>query len=235
MLRTSERYSVMQHPIIAREGYTIILSVGAAALVFLAGGRLTSGVPALVLTVPGVLLCLFLIFCLYFFRDPQRATPVDAQALIAPADGTVTDITTVTEDRYLQASVQRISIFMSVFNVHVNRTPLDGTIEYVHYNPGKFINAFKEKASEDNENLLVGIRAQEGNVKVAVRFIAGLIARRIVFYNKKGDTVKQGERINIIRFGSRVDLFCPAGSEILVKNGQKVTAGVTVMARLTTP
>jgi len=156
----------------------------------------------------------------------------DANALISPADGTVIDIKTVTEDRYLQAPAQRISIFMSVFNVHVNRTPLSGTIEYIQYNPGKFINAFKEKASEDNENLLIGIRAQEGGVKIAVKFIAGLIARRIVFYKKKDDRVEQGERINIIRFGSRVDLFCPPGSEILVKSGQKVTAGITVMARL---
>jgi len=222
----------MQHPLIAREGYPIIYAVCAAALVFFAGGRLTGGTPSGLLYALGILACLFLLFCLYFFRDPQRTTPVDAQALISPADGTVIDIKTVTEDRYLQAPTQRISIFMSVFNVHVNRTPLSGTIDYIQYNPGKFINAFKEKASEDNENLLIGIREQDGDVRIAVRFIAGLIARRIVFYKKKEDRVAQGERINIIRFGSRVDLFCPPGSEILVKSGQKVTAGVTVMARL---
>jgi phosphatidylserine decarboxylase len=154
------------------------------------------------------------------------------QALISPADGTVIDVKSVTEDCYLKAPAQRISIFMSVFNVHVNRTPLSGTIDYVQYNPGTFINAFKEKASEDNENLLVGIRSEENGVKIAVRFIAGLIARRIVFYKKKEDKVTQGERVNIIRFGSRVDLFCPPDSEILVQSGQKVTAGITVMARL---
>ncbi len=224
----------MNYPIIAREGYPIIFSVCAAAIVLLASGRIASGGVAVFLNVLGIIACLFLLFSLYFFRDPERTTPVDAQALISPADGTVIDIKTVTENCYLQAPAQRISIFMSVFNVHVNRTPLSGTIDYVQYNPGKFINAFKEKASEDNENLLVGIRAEKGDVKIAVRFIAGLIARRIVFYKKKGVSVEQGERINIIRFGSRVDLFCPPGSEILVKSGQKVTAGVTVMAKLGT-
>jgi phosphatidylserine decarboxylase len=222
----------MQHPFIAREGFPIIFSVCAAAAVCLAGGRLTGGALSVFLYVLGSITCLFLLFCLYFFRDPERTVAQDADLLISPADGTVIDVKAVTEDRYLQAPAQRISIFMSVFNVHVNRTPLSGTIEYIQYNPGRFINAFKEKASEDNENLLIGIRAQEGGVKIAVRFIAGLIARRIVFYKRKDDRVEQGDRINIIRFGSRVDLFCPPGSAILVKSGQKVTAGVTAMARL---
>jgi phosphatidylserine decarboxylase len=224
----------MQYPLIAREGYPIIYTVCAAVLVCLAGALLTRGVSSVCLTVLTVLGFLFLMFCLYFFRDPERAVTRDEHALIAPADGTVIDVKTITEDCYLQAPAQRISIFMSVFNVHVNRTPLTGTIDYIKYNPGKFINAFKEKASEDNENLLIGIHSKENNVKIAVRFIAGLIARRIVFYKKKDDCVEQGERINIIRFGSRVDLFCPTDSEILVTKGQKVTAGITVMARLKT-
>ena len=224
----------MQYPIIAREGYPIIYTVCAIVLVCLAGGWLTRGIPAICLYILTIIGFLFLLFCLYFFRDPERIPTRDEQALISPADGTVIDVKNVTEDNYLHGPAQRISIFMSVFNVHVNRTPLSGTIEYIKYNPGKFINAFKEKASEDNENLLIGIQAKENDVKIAVRFIAGLIARRIVFYKKKNDSVEQGERINIIRFGSRVDLFCPPGSEILVKNGQKVTAGITVMARLKT-
>ncbi len=224
----------MQYPLIAREGYPIIYTVCAVVLVCLAGAWLTRGIPAVCLTVLTVTGFLFLLFCLYFFRDPERVPTTDEHALIAPADGTVIDVKTITENCYLQAPAQRISIFMSVFNVHVNRTPLTGTIDFIQYNPGKFINAFKEKASEDNENLLIGIRSKEGGLKIAVRFIAGLIARRIVFYKKKDDLVEQGERINIIRFGSRVDLFCPTDSEILVKNGQKVTAGITVMARLKT-
>jgi len=223
----------MQYPLIAREGYPIIYTVCAVVLVCLTGAWLTRGIPSVCLYTLTIIGFLFLLFCLYFFRDPERITPMDEHALIAPADGTVIDIKNVTENNYLHAPAQRISIFMSVFNVHVNRTPLTGTIDFIQYNPGKFINAFKEKASEDNENLLIGIRSQKGGVKIAVRFIAGLIARRIVFYKKKDDLVEQGERINIIRFGSRVDLFCPPGSEILVKNGQKVTAGMTVMARLT--
>jgi phosphatidylserine decarboxylase len=119
----------MQYPIIAREGYPIIYGVCAAALVLLACGRFTSGTPAMALNVLGITACLFLLFCLYFFRDPERTVARDAGVLISPADGTVIDVKTVTEDRYLQAPAQRISIFMSVFNVHVNRTPLSGTIE----------------------------------------------------------------------------------------------------------
>ncbi len=224
----------MQYPIIAREGYPIIFTVCAIVLVCLAGARLTRGFPAVSLTILTVIGFLFLLFCLYFFRDPERTIVRDENVLISPADGTVIDVKNVTEDCYLKAPAQRISIFMSVFNVHVNRTPLTGTIDYIQYNPGKFINAFKEKASEDNQNLLIGIHSEENGLKIAVRFIAGLIARRIVFYKKKDDIVGQGERINIIRFGSRVDLFCPLDSEILVKHGQKVTAGITVMARLKT-
>ena len=222
----------MHYPLIAREGYPIIYTVCAVVLLCLTGAWLTRGVPSVCLTVLTIIGFLFLLFCLYFFRDPERTTVQNEQLLISPADGTVIDVKNITETCYLQAPAQRISIFMSVFNVHVNRTPLTGTIDFVQYNPGKFINAFKEKASEDNENLLIGIRSKEGDLKIAVRFIAGLIARRIVFYKKKDDLVTQGERINIIRFGSRVDLFCPPDSEILVKNGQKVTAGITVMARL---
>jgi phosphatidylserine decarboxylase len=222
----------MQYPLIAREGYPIIYTVCAVVLVCMTGAWLTRGVPAVCLTALTIIGFLFFLFCLYFFRDPERVPTRDENALISPADGTVIDVKNVTENCYLQAPAQRISIFMSVFNVHVNRTPLSGIIDYIQYNPGKFINAFKEKASEDNENLLIGIHSKKSDIKIAVRFIAGLIARRIVFYKKKEDIVEQGERINIIRFGSRVDLFCPPDSEILVKNGQKVTAGITVMARL---
>ena len=211
------------HIPITREGYPFIAFAGFVTLVFAVLEYDLIALAGLVLTA----------LVVNFFRDPERTVTRDEQALISPADGTVIAVKNVTEDNYLHGPAQRISIFMSVFNVHVNRTPLTGTIDYIQYNPGKFINAFKEKASEDNENLLIGIHSQESGVKIAVRFIAGLIARRIVFYKKENDRVEQGERINIIRFGSRVDLFCPPGSEILVKNGQKVTAGVTVMARLT--
>ena len=119
---------------------------------------------------------------------------------------------------------------MSIFNVHVNRAPADGRIEYIKYNPGKFVAAFNEKASEDNENLFIGIDCTEKSEKIAVRFIAGLIARRIVFYKKLHDDIKQGDRINLIRFGSRVDLFCPPDSQIKVKIGDRVSAGETLMA-----
>jgi phosphatidylserine decarboxylase len=121
---------------------------------------------------------------------------------------------------------------MSVFNVHVNRAPMDGTVELLRYNPGKFFSAFKDKASEENESIFAGIKGRDGKVRVSVKFIAGLIARRIVFYKQVHDGVMQGERINMIRFGSRVNIFCPIDSVINVKKGDAVTAGMTVIAVL---
>lgn len=217
-------------PYIAREGYLIILTIALVASVFFGLACLTSGQFAVGLKILAALVFLFLIFTIYFFRDPERAKGFDPQALIAPADGTIIAVKEVDEPRFLKTRAMRLSIFMSVFNVHVNRSPLSGRVELIQYNPGKFISAFKEKASEDNENLFVGIQARDRSEKIAVKFIAGLIARRIVFYKKLHDKVEQGQRINIIRFGSRVDLYCPMGSEIKVKKGDKVTAGETVMA-----
>ncbi len=177
-------------------------------------------------------LTIFSMFTVYFFRDPDRATELSPAACYAPADGTVLDVATVTEPRYVGGPCMRISVFMSVFNVHVNRSPVRGVVDFVYYNTGKFIAAFREKASEENESLFIGIQCADAPEKIAVHFIAGLIARRIVFYRKKGDAVGQGERINMIRFGSRVDLYVPPDAEIKTKKGSRVTAGRTVLAVL---
>ena len=174
---------------------------------------------------------LFLLFSFYFFRDPVRETNTDPNIIICPADGLIIDIRETNEPLYFNSAAKRVSIFMSVFNVHVNRSPVDGKIKFMKYNKGKFISAFKEKASEDNENLFIGIEEKRKKEKIGVKFIAGLIARRIMFYKKMDDELSQGERINLIRFGSRVDLFCPLDTEILVKNGDKVKAGETIMGR----
>ena len=166
----------------------------------------------------------------YFFRDPERTGERGARIAIAPADGKVVHITEVDEPAFIKGRAVRVSIFMNVFNVHVNRYPVSGTVRYVHYNEGKFLNAAVEKASLENEQSSVGIEV--GDSRILVRQIAGLIARRIVTYSKEGAKVEQGERMGIIRFGSRVDVFLPVGSKVRVKVGEITYAGVTVVAEL---
>jgi phosphatidylserine decarboxylase len=150
--------------------------------------------------------------------------------MVSPADGKLIMITDVDEPSFVQGRAIRLSIFMNVFNVHVNRYPVDGVVKYIHYNKGKFFNASAEKSSLENEQMSVGI--ETGGHRVLVRQIAGLIARRIVTYSKLGETVRQGDRMGIIRFGSRVDVFLPPGSTVRSKLGDVTTAGVTILAEL---
>lgn len=169
----------------------------------------------------------------YFFRDPERTGERGSQLVIAPADGRVVQIAEVDEPVFVRERTIRVSIFMNVFNVHVNRYPVDGVVRYVHYNPGKFLNAATEKSSLENEQSSVGI--QSGEHRILVRQIAGLIARRIVTYSAEGDTVTQGSRMGIIRFGSRVDVFMPKGSAVRVREGDVTVAGTTVVGELPAP
>jgi phosphatidylserine decarboxylase len=150
--------------------------------------------------------------------------------VVSPADGKLIMITEVDEPSFIKGRATRLSIFMNVFNVHVNRYPVDGVVRYVHYNKGKFFNAAAEKSSLENEQMSVGI--ETGGYRVLVRQIAGLIARRIVTYSKLGETVRQGDRMGIIRFGSRVDVFLPAGSTVRAKVGDITVAGVTILGEL---
>ena len=175
-------------------------------------------------------LLLLALWVAYFFRDPERTGESGATLVVAPADGKLIMITEVDEPSFIKGRAIRLSIFMNVFNVHVNRYPVDGTVQYVHYNKGKFFNAAAEKSSLENEQMSVGV--QSGSTKLLVRQIAGLIARRIVTYSKVGDSVKQGDRMGIIRFGSRVDVFLPTGSTIRARLGDVTTAGVTVLGDL---
>jgi phosphatidylserine decarboxylase len=167
----------------------------------------------------------------YFFRDPRRSGERGDQLVIAPADGKVVMITEVDEPTYMKQRAIRISIFMNVFNVHVNRYPVSGRVEFVEHKAGKFLNAAAENASLENEQASIGIAS--GSNLVLVRQIAGLIARRIVTDAAKGDSVQQGERMGLIRFGSRVDLFLPVASRVRVKVGDVTFAGVTVVGELT--
>ena len=218
--------------LIARGGYPVLLVIFIIALICLATALIIKGQIGSFLKICSIVSFLLLFFSFYFFRDPERKTKLDPDTIICPADGLIIDIREIFEPHYFNTPVKRVSIFMSVFNVHVNRAPVDGTIDYIKYNKGKFISAFKEKASEDNENLFIGITEKRRKQKIGVRLIAGLIARRIIFYKELNADIAQGERINLIRFGSRVDVFCPLDTEIRVKKGDKVKAGETLLGKL---
>jgi len=211
----------------AREGLVFIVI---AALVAAGGYAWALNRRSWPLWLLAFLLTLIALWVAYFFRDPERTGERGEQLVIAPADGKVVQIAEVDEQTMLKGKAVRVSIFMNVFNVHVNRYPVTGKVFATHYNKGKFMNAAADKASLDNEQSTVGIEI--GRYRILVRQIAGLIARRIVTYSKVGDAARQGERFGIIRFGSRVDVFMPVGTKVRVKLGELTTAGVTVVGDL---
>ena len=211
----------------AREGLAfIIIAVALAAGAFVLA--ISRGSWALWLL--AFVLLVVAVWVAYFFRDPQRHGERGERIVISPADGKVVMITEVDEPTFMKARAIRISIFMNVFNVHVNRYPVSGIVRLVQRKPGRFLNAAAEESSLENEQSSIGIEA--GSNHVLVRQIAGLIARRIVTDAKEGDRVQQGERMGLIRFGSRVDVFLPLGSTIRVKPGDVTFSGVTVIADL---
>jgi len=211
----------------AREGYPFMLLATALAV---AGYVAALGRRSWPLWLLAFCLTLIALWVAYFFRDPERVGERGDDVVISPADGRVVMITEVDEPAFIHGRALRISIFMNVFNVHVNRYPVHGTVKYVHYNPGKFLNAAIEKASLENEQMSVGL--DHGGTRILVRQIAGLIARRIVTYSREGESVEQGERMGIIRFGSRVDVFLPTAVAVDVQVGQTTVAGTTRLARL---
>ncbi|TCT31448.1 phosphatidylserine decarboxylase [Martelella mediterranea] len=171
------------------------------------------------------------LWCAYFFRDPERVTPQDDDLVISPADGRVSSVAEVVPPAELGLGEQpmlRICVFMNVFNCHVNRAPMKGSVRGIHYRPGKFINAELDKASEDNERNGVVIDTARGSIGVVQ--IAGLIARRIVCFVEEADPVDAGERFGLIRFGSRLDVYLPEGATARVAVGQTAVAGETVLA-----
>ena len=168
------------------------------------------------------------VWVIAFFRDPARNGPRGDNLVIAPADGKIVSLIQLVEPAFHQAETTRVSIFMNVFDCHVNRYPTDGTVAYRHYNPGAFGHAGAEKASLSNEQASVGLATPKG--KVLVRQIAGLIARRIVTDHRVGSPVHQCERLGMIRFGSRVDLFLPLGTRVLARVGDTTRVGMTVVA-----
>jgi phosphatidylserine decarboxylase len=207
------------HPIIAREGWPFL----AIALVLALGATIwfaTWSVP----------LWIIFLFVLQFFRDPAREIPQQAGAVLSPCDGRVIKVERI-QDPYGKREAILVSVFMNVFNVHSNRSPVDGKIELVQYFPGKFVNADLDKASTDNERNAVVIKTNDGHTVTFVQ-VAGLIARRILCYVKPGDILARGQRYGFIRFGSRVDVYLPLTATVKVAIGDKVSATTTILAQL---
>ena len=180
----------------------------------------------------GLILILITIWVYYFFRDPERFSINDDSYLVSPADGLITDVSEKTgpiEFQLENTTFTRVSIFMNVFNCHVNRTPITGTVEEIYYKPGKFLNASLDKASEENERNYYKIKSNRSNEEVIIVQIAGLIARRIVCEVEQGQNLKQGDRVGMIRFGSRVDIYFK-NKKVLAKLGQNVVAGESLIA-----
>lgn len=173
---------------------------------------------------------LLTLFMFYFFRDPERVTPPDAKAFYSPADGKIIVIKETEEKEVLNGKALMVSIFMSPLNVHVNRAPCDGTVLEVRHFAGKFLSAFKDEASIANEHISMLLETRHG--KIAVKQVAGFVARRAVCRVGPGDTLKQGQRYGIIKFSSRLDVFLPLGTTIKVKSGDRVTAGETVLGEI---
>lgn len=164
----------------------------------------------------------------YFFRDPQRKIPEDSNALVAPADGKIVSVKDVFEPRFLKSEATKIAIFLSPFNVHINRSPIEGEVAYTEYKRGTYYPAYMEVASRENETNFIGI--ENTSEKIIITQIAGILARRIVCKVSKGDKVGKGERIGMIKFGSRTELFLPKGMKITVKEGDRVKAGESIVA-----
>ena len=204
---------------IAKDGYIFILPLAVLTGIFWALSWFW---------VTGLFVGLFL-FVTWFFRDPERSVPEDPNAIVSPGDGKIVEIISE-KDPLLDEAYTRVSIFLNVFSVHVNRAPISGKIQATRYNPGKFFNAASHKASLDNEQS--AILLNNGHVTILVKQIAGLIARRIVCWAKEGDEYQRGQRFGLIRFGSRVDIFLPEGTDIKVAIGDIVNGGSSIIGYL---
>ncbi|MEW6289710.1 MAG: phosphatidylserine decarboxylase family protein [Thermodesulfobacteriota bacterium] len=210
-----------QHIPVAREGYPFVGFAAFATIIFALLGYDIIAFWAMLLTG----------FVLYFFRDPSRIIPAAPDALVSPADGKVILVEKVFDDRFVNEQVYKVSIFMNVFNVHVNRVPFSGTVNAITYSPGRFYSADTERGALENEFCAVTMATEAGQ-RFAVVQVAGLIARRIVCWAEQGDALSRGQRFGLIRFGSRVDLYLPLETQLEITTGQKVKAGETVLGYL---
>ena len=208
-----------------REGYAIVFSFLAASLV--TSLMVWAGVPGIALKILLVLLWALTAFSVYFFRDPNRDIPQDPNAILSPADGKVIEISEAEEPEFFKTRSRKISIFLNVFNVHVNRCPVAGEVKFFRYQKGRFLRANLKEASFENEQTIIGIL--QGNRKLVFKQIAGLIARRIHCDLREGHNVTAGERMGIIKFGSRTDIFLPLDAELRIGIGDKVKGGESIL------
>lgn len=208
------------HPIVAREGWPFLAVTAAVAIAvgWLGGGWWS------------VPFWLVVLFVLQFFRDPPRSIPGDGRTVVSPADGRIVAVES-TRDAYLERDAVKISVFMNVFNVHSNRSPVDGEVRQAWYHPGKFFNAALDKASLENERNALWLKTATGADVTCVQ-IAGLVARRVLCYVKPGDRLSRGERFGFIRFGSRVDVYLPSSASVKIALGDKVQGGSSILAVL---
>jgi phosphatidylserine decarboxylase len=206
---------------LARAGYPFIFACAFTTVVFALLGLVLLSLIGLVAT----------FFICYFFRDPDRVIPNDAGCVVSPADGKIISAGLVDNSHFIEGSCMKISIFMSIFNVHVNRIPLEGRIKEIQYHPGKFFSANLDKASAHNEHNAVFIETEDGKTICTVQ-VAGLIARRIICKVQKGDIVGRGQRFGLICFGSRLDVYLPPGIDLKVAVGDKVKAGTSLLGAL---
>ncbi|MCJ7553770.1 MAG: phosphatidylserine decarboxylase family protein [Ignavibacteriaceae bacterium] len=210
---------------LAKYGYSTIGVVAIISFILIAAGILiNNGFVKYSLITLAILL---IIFTLNFFRDPERKAPDRDDVVVSPAEGKVLFIKEIVDNKFLNDKAKMISVFMSPLNVHVNRIPIDGTVDFLEYHKGEYIAAFEDKASEVNERSEIGITSKHG--KVLFTQVAGFVARRIVYDLSIGDTVKMGERFGMIKFGSRVDVIVPLNWTPKVKQGDKVSAGETIL------
>jgi len=210
---------------IAKDGYKFIIYTG---LVFTVLLILAFRFDFILFTILAYCSGFLFVYNFFFLRDPERQTPKGDSFIISPADGTVIKIAEVDEPVYFKGKAQLISVFMSVFNVHVNRIPISGEIEYLDYKKGQYLAAFDDKATDMNEQSMIGINGVKG--RVYFKQVAGILARRIVYHLKIGDIVQAGERFGLIRYGSRLDVFVPIDAKINVQLKQKVRSGITILA-----
>lgn len=213
---------------IARDGWPLILIGFAASLAAILAA---SSWPSVILVVIATLVCLLTLLLVYFFRDPERHAQVTPGIILAPADGKVVAVNHGQSHTFVGQDAIQVSIFLSVFDVHVNRVPSSGSVSYVSYVPGKFMAAFVDKASTDNEQTEIGMDTDVGRPLV-FKQIAGLIARRIICRLESGQAVQAGQRMGIIKFGSRADILMPRDTDVVVAKGDRVFGGQTVIGHL---
>jgi phosphatidylserine decarboxylase len=209
---------------LAKEGIPVILAMILFSVIITIGAVVNHSI---ILKVIVLISWLLVLFSVYFFRDPDRKIPKGENLITSPADGKVIVIEEIQETEFFKSNVWKISIFMSVFDAHINRIPIDGQVTYFDYQKGKFHQAYKDAASYENEQTTILI--ENNKFKLLFKQIAGILARRIVCYIREGWQVRQGDRFGMIKFGSRVDIFLPVETRLNIKLNQKVIAGVTII------